>query len=223
LVGIAVGNVASYTFLLYALGFRFGPAIVLSGAFKVQSAIPTLWLVRERRWWSIVVGVGVLAALALVALPLMGVQAWVDWANGLRYFQQSFAAFPGIEGNALSRWQGPVVALLATVLALGFGLVRGGRNGLARLGLASIVSSPTLYQHGLSLVLAGSLALGPELLWFVLGLGPWSNETVWLTVVLVAIALLRSGRELELPRDLSPARADIHPAGRAGQVWPEGV
>ncbi len=219
-VGIVVGNVASFAFLLYALGYRFGPAIVLSGVFKIQSAIPALWLVRERRWRSIVVGVAAVAALTVVALPFMGPHAWVDWVRGLRYFQQSFARFPGIQGDSLTRWYGPVVAAVASVIAIGYALLRGGRNGLARLGLASVVASPTLYFHGLSVLLAGSLALGPELLWFVLGLGPWSHVTIWLTVALVALALLRSGRELELPGDLSPARAFIHPAARSGQVWP---
>ena len=55
-VGLAVGNVASFTFLLYVLGFRLGAALVLSGIFKVQSIIPGLWLIRERRWRELALG-----------------------------------------------------------------------------------------------------------------------------------------------------------------------
>ncbi len=95
-----------------------------------------------------------------------------------------------------------------------------GRNALARYGLASVVASPTLYLHGLSPLLAGMLILGPELLWFTLGLGPWSVGP-WITMALVGLALFRvRGSDLRTPNDLSRERADLHPVGRLGQVWP---
>ena len=219
-LGIAVGNVASYTFFLYVLGFRVGAAIVLSGAFKVQSALPTLWLLRERRWRSIAVGVAILAAMTLLALPLVSPHAWIDWWFALQYFQQSFQTFPGIQGYSIQHLLGPTVAAGMTILATGFALLAASRNGLARFGLASIVASPTLSFHGLSPALAGALVLGPELLWFVLGLGPWSVETVWAAVIVVALATLFADRELSLPPDLSAARADIHPAAASERVWP---
>jgi len=222
-VGIAVGNVASFTFLLYVAGFRVGAFLILSGSFKLQSTIPALWLVRERRWREIAAGVGIIAVLAVAAVPLVGLQAWVDWFNGLRYFQESVSAFPSIGGLNLARWMGSPVALAATVVAIGFALLGRGRNGLARFGFASIVASPTLSLHGLSPLLAGALILGPELLWFFLGLGPWyGHQSAWLSIALVGSALLIArGDDLRLPIDLSPSRADVHPAGRTGQVWPD--
>jgi hypothetical protein len=224
-VGIAVGNVASYTFLLYVLGFRFGAAIILSGAFKVQSVIPALWLVRERRWRGIAIGIGIIALAAIISVPIVGLQTWFDWPNGLRFFQESIHSFPGIEGVSLARRFGPTLVLTLTVIAVGFALLGRGRNGLARFGLASIVGSPTLYLHGLSPLLPGALFLGPELLWFFLGLGPWSNgriQSAWLAMGMVAIALLVARRDdLRLPSDLSPSRADLHPAAQTGQVWPD--
>ena len=219
-LGIAVGNVASYTFFLYALGFRAGAAVLFSGLFKLQSAIPTLWLLREHRWRSIIVGAAAIGLLAVVALPLMGARAWTDWAKGLVYFEQSFAAFPGIPGYAIADWLGPVVAAVASVLVVLFAVSARGRRGLARFGMAAIVTSPTLYLHGLSPALAGSLALGPELLWFLLGVGVWTREEIWLVIVVVVVALARGGEDLAPPQALSPARADIHPASRAGVVWP---
>jgi hypothetical protein len=224
-VGIAVGNVASYTFLLYVLGFRFGAAIILSGAFKIQSVIPALWLIRERRWRGIAIGIGILALAAIISVPIVGLQPWFDWPSGLRFFQESLHSFPGIEGLSIARRFGPTLVLALTVMAVGFALLGRGRNGLARFGLASIVGSPTLYLHGLSPLLPGALFLGPELLWFFLGLGPWSNwrfQSAWLAMGMVAIALLVARRDdLRLPSDLSPSRADLHPAARTGQVWPD--
>lgn len=224
--GLAVGNVASYTFLLYVLGFRFGAAIILSGAFKIQSTIPVLWLIRERRWRGIAIGIGIIALVAIISVPIVGLQTWFDWPNGLRFFQESLNAFPGIQSMSLARRLGPELALAITVAAIGLALLGRGRNGLARFGVASAVASPTLYIHGLSPLLAGALFLGPELLWFFLGLGAWSIgagiQSAWLAMGLVSVALLVTRREdLRLPGDLSPSRADLHPAGQTGQVWPD--
>ena len=223
--GVAVGNVASFTFFLFALGYRYGAAIVLSGMFKVQSMIPTLWLVREQRWRQIVEGIVILAVLSIISLPFVGVHTWLAWPDGLLHFQESLARFPALESRSLIRWHGPVVALFLSVVAVGFALIARGRNALARFGLASIVASPTLYLHGLSPVIAGMLILGPELLWFTLALGPWSIgfrlQAAWVVMAIVGLALLRArGSDLRIPDDLSPARADVHPAGAVGQVWP---
>jgi hypothetical protein len=115
---------------------------------------------------------------------------------------------------------GPVLAVVISVGAIGFALLTRGRNALARYGLASVIASPTLYLHGLSPLLPGMLILGPELLWFTLGVGPWKLGS-WITMAVVGLALLRvSGSDLRSPSDLSRERADLHPAGRFGQVWP---
>ncbi len=225
-VGIAVGNVASFTFLLFAVGFRVGAALVLSGAFKIQSTIPSLWLVLERRWRDVAAGVLIVAVLSLISLPIVGVQAWLDWPSGLRDFQASFVRFPNLQGLSLVRWHGPALALGISVLALGFAFLRRGRNSLARFGLASIVASPTLYVHGLSPLLAGAFSLGPEMLWFFLAFGPWTFpfglRSAWFAMAIVGIALhLSRGNDLRPPADLTPSRADVHPVARLGQVWPD--
>ena len=225
-VGIAVGNVASFTFLLFVVGFRVGAALVLSGAFKLQSIIPSLWLVLERRWRELAAGVVTVAVLALISLPIVGVQTWLDWPTGLREFQASFVRFPNLQGSSLVRWHGPAVALGITVLAIGFAFLRRGRNSLARFGLASIVGSPTLYVHGLSPLLSGALTLGPEMLWFFLAFGPWPLpfhlQSAWIAMAIVGIALhISRGDDLGVPGDLTPSRADLHPIARSGRVWPD--
>lgn len=225
-VGIAVGNVASFTFLLYALGFRFGVPLVLSGIFKFQSAIPSLWLVRERRWREIATGIGVIAVLCLLSVPIVGVQTWFDWPGALRSFQGTLQDLPSAYGQAFQRSLGPVVALGVTVIAIGFAFLARGRAGLARFGFASVVGSPTLYPHGLSPLLAGVLFLGPECLWLFLGLDQWTHglgiSGAWLAIAFAGTALLVvRGDDLRLPGDLEPSRADVHPAAGSGQVWPE--
>jgi hypothetical protein len=218
--GIAVGNVASFTFFMYALGFRVGAALVLSGMFKVQSMIPAIWLVAERRWRQLIAGIVIIAVIAAISLPVVGLQTWLAWPDGLRHFQESLARFPVLESKSLAHLLGPVLALVIAVGAIGFALMARGRNALARYGLASVMASPTLYLHGLSPLLAGMLILGPELLWFTLGLGPW-KAGAWITMGVVGLALVRvRGSDLRTPSELSPARADLHPAGRLGQVWP---
>jgi hypothetical protein len=223
-LGIAVGNVASFMFLLYAAGFRFGAALLLSGIFKVQAMIPTLWLVRERRWRELAAGVAVVVGLALLSVPVVGVHTWLAWPTGLQAFAMSAVNIPDLQANALAHWQGPLVALAITVALIVFALVGRGRNSLARFGLASIVGSPTLYLHGLSPLLAGALVLGPELLWFFLGLGTrgiaFGTTSIWFAMAVVGLTLLVASDGLDLPRDLTPSRADLHPLGRSGQVWP---
>lgn len=218
--GIAVGNVASFTFFMYALGFRVGAALVLSGMFKVQSMIPSLWLVAERRWRQLIAGIVVIVVIAAISLPVVGWQMWLAWPDGLRQFQASLARFPALESKSIVRLLGPYLALFISVGAVGFALLARGRNALARYGLASVVASPTLYLHGLSPLVAGLLILGPEFFWFTLGLGPW-KAGAWITMGVVGLALVGvRGSDLRTPTDLSPARADLHPAGRLGQVWP---
>jgi hypothetical protein len=219
--GIAVGNVASFTFFLYALGFRVGAAIVLSGMFKVQSMIPAIWLVAERRWRELIAGIAVIAVIAAISLPVVGLNTWLAWPDGLRHFQESLNRFRVLEGRSTLRLVGPILAIVVSVGAVGFALIRRGRNALARFGLASVRASPTLYLHGLSPLLAGMLILGPELLWFTLGVGPWKLGS-YATIAIVGLALLRAvGNDLRTPSDLSRERADLHPAGRFGQIWPE--
>jgi hypothetical protein len=223
-IGVSVGNVGMVSFLLLAAGFWVGALLIVGGVFKPQSLIPALWLVRHGRWRAIALGAGIVLALALVTLPLTGLQAWFDWVASLGHFQATTDRFPAMKGFSLTRSLPAVIAILFGLVAVGLALLGRGRNGLARLGAASVVASPTLYLHGLTAILPGTLALRPELLWFVLGLGPWigTGSSAWLAVGIVFVSLLIAGSDdLPIPSDLSPGEADIHPAGQAQRVWPE--
>jgi hypothetical protein len=223
-LGLVVGNVAVFSFLLLVNGLRVGAALVVGGLFKPQAGIPALWLVRERRWRSLLVGLGVLLVIGLATLPLTGWQAWVDWARALGHFGATTDLFPSMKGVSLARWFPPAVFAAAAVVAVVLAFLGRGRNGLARFGVASVVASPTLYLHGLLPILPGALSLRPDLLWFVLGVGPWIGPglSAWLGIGIVGAALLAARTDdLAIPAGLSVAEADLHPAGSARRVWPD--
>src|SRR6266540_2036864 len=66
--GLYVGNVAIPLFGLFVAAPVFGAGLILSALFKLYSGIAALWLLLERRWRDVVIGVGVL----VLALPGRG-------------------------------------------------------------------------------------------------------------------------------------------------------
>jgi hypothetical protein len=82
---------------------------------------------------------------------------------------------------------------------------------LARLGLASVVASPSLYRHGFLSALPQVLRLDAALVWLVLGAGVTLNG-LWLGVAVAAAASVF---------DLIRRRAGdpLHPLGPDG-LWP---
>jgi hypothetical protein len=221
-LGVAVGNVAVFGFLLFALTYRVGAAVVLGAVLKPQFLVPVVWLVRERRWRSLMIGLVVVAAAMLIALLVTRAGLWVEFLRSLSYFQTTTDRFPGAKGVSLTRWLPGFAFIAISAAAVVIALLGRGRNGLARLGLASVVASPTLYLHGLTVLLPGALALAPDMLWFVLALGPWigSGLSAWIGVVIVAVALIaRPADDLAIVQ-LPESEADLHPAGSVGTVWP---
>ncbi|HET9457771.1 MAG TPA: glycosyltransferase family 87 protein [Candidatus Limnocylindrales bacterium] len=193
--GIWVGNVAIISALLLCIAFArpgAGGLLVLGALFKPQALVPALWLVRERRWRALVTGFVVAGAIAVATLPFVGIGAWFDWLQGLRAFQESVVAMPVLHAFALPAFV-PYPAFIAlAVVAVGWALLARGRLGLQRLGVASIVASPTLYGHGLLAMLPALATLNVEIVLLVLGsyvsgLGLWFG----VGVVVVALTLTR--------------------------------
>ena len=203
-VGVWAGNVAVPALLLLAGGFAVGRVLVLGPLLKVQGAIPPLWLLRERRWRELAIGLVIVAGICLVTLPLVGVQAWVDWIAGLRAFQESQTTFRILYSLALPRALPYVAFLAVAVLAVVWALLRRGPPGLGSLGLASIIASPSLYRHGLLAGLPAVLALHPALVWLILGL-PLTYRGLWIAVIIAVVAT--TFRPAGVPPD-----PDGHPA-----------
>ena len=99
--GLYVGNVAVPAFGLFAAAPWFGAGLVLAAAFKAYSGIAALWLVRERRFGQLLIGGAVILGLALVTLPLVGLDAWRAWVEGLRLYSISQTRLPVLKNSPL--------------------------------------------------------------------------------------------------------------------------
>ena len=137
--------------------------------------------------------------VALVTLPLVGIDAWRAWIEGLRLYAISQPSVPAL-GLASAptcraccrwsprspRWAGPGSDA--------------GLDGLARFGVATVVGSPSLFAHGFLVALPAFLALRPVPLWLALGITSVAPGLGWwLAIVLVVAASVAT--ELRRSRD----------------------
>lgn len=213
-IGFESGNIAALTFLLFVAGVRTGGTLLVDGLFKVQSGLPALWLLRQRRWRGIVVGVAVLAAICLVTLPIVGLDSWRAWFDGLGYRAASQAAIPALFGYSNAQML-PGAAFAA--VSVGFVLLAltfRGRRGLAGLGLASIFASPALWPHGFVFALPAVLMFeNGTLVWLLLGVGA-TGSNMWLLFWIGWLAILAARR---LPS------GRLHPMAGTDGPWPSRV
>jgi hypothetical protein len=210
--GFESGNVAGFVLLLFALGYRAGGALVVDGLFKVQTGLPALWLLRERRGRALLAGVAAIAAVSLATLPIVGLGSWGDWLAGLSYRSESQPLVNSLYGYSYARiLPGWGFALLAGS-SVGLALLLRGRRGLAALGLASIAASPALWPHGFAFALPAVLMLeSGAAVWLVLGAAA-VDRSMWLLFWLGWLAVLAAPR----PPD---AR---HPMAGTDGPWPGG-
>jgi hypothetical protein len=210
-IGFESGNVASLTFLLFVAGIRAGGPLVVDGLFKTQTGLPALWLIRQRRWRGILAGTAIVAAIALVTLPLVGLHSWQDWWAGLGYRAASQSAVPALYGYSYARelpgWEFAAVSAALVGVALFFR----GRRGLAALGLAAIFASPALWPHGFVFALPALLMLeNGAAVWLVLGAGA-VGPNMWHVFAGAWVAVLAARR---LPY------GPLHPMAGTDGPWP---
>ena len=188
-IGIQVGNVACFSFLVLAAAWSVPEVIPLGGVFKPQTGLMALWLVRERRLRTLAVGLGGLALGIIATLPLTGIAIYGEWLRSLRLFQDWLVIHPGVMAFALQRSFGGLAAAGIAVVVVIVALLAGGRDGLARIAVGATAASPTVYVHGFSLVLPSILFLDAASVWAVLALAPW-GRVFWPAVALVLLALV---------------------------------
>jgi hypothetical protein len=187
--GLYVGNVAVPIFGLFAAAPWFGAGLILAAIFKPHSGLAALWLVRERRLRPIVGGLVVLCGLAVASLPLVGVDSWRDWVEGLRLYAESQEHLPALVAIGLGAYLPGLLPLFAAAAAVGWAWLARGRDGLARFGIATVVASPSLFTHGFVVALPAFLALRPVALWLAIGITSVAPGLGWwLAVVLVVVA-----------------------------------
>lgn len=221
--GLYVGNVALPLFLLFAAGPWLGGGLLAGALLKPQGAIAGLWLLREGRWRQVAYGVLVLAGLVLLTLPLTGFDQWQAWLDGVGWFSRSQPLVPRtFYGLALAEYVPGLVALAAAVVVLGLALLGRGRSGLARLGVVTVVGSPSLYAHGFSVALPALLELRATAFWTAIAITSVSGGLTWFGALGIVVAgwfvpVLQRGAG-----SASQSEDQLHPLAGTSAPWPDG-
>jgi hypothetical protein len=187
--GIQVGNVVIFAAFLFAIAPRWGAGLVIAAIFKLYSGIAALWLIRQGRLREFLIGVAIVVGLALVTLPLTGVDRWREWLIGLDWFRASQPYLPGsLYGIGLARFLPFVVFVGIAAAIVAFALRSRGTLGLGRLGVATIVASPSLYAHGLIVAVPALLRLDPRWMWLALGITSVAPGIGWWAGIALVVA-----------------------------------
>lgn len=218
LQGLYVGNVAVPLFFLFAAAPWVPGGLIPAVVFKLYNAVTALWLVREGRWMEIAVAGALLVAVAAVTAPIVPLSLWVEWIQGLGYYQQSQQILPNyLYGLGLGRYGLPLVliAILGIVVILLALRGRDARERLSRLGLATVVASPSVFAHGFLVAVPSFLELRTTLLWLVLGVTAVSPGLAWWIAPVVAVAAwFRPDLRRQSGHD------PWHPLGASARPWP---
>jgi hypothetical protein len=217
--GIQVGNVAVPLGLLFALAPWLGAGLVIAAIFKIYSGIAALWLLRQRRPRELAVGIAIVVALGLATLPLVGAASWAAWLRGLDLFRESQPLLADyLYGFGLPRYVPAWLALAAAALLAFVALRSRGREGLARLGLVTVVASPSLYAHGLIVAVPAFLSLRSLWIWTVLAVTSVAPGIGWWAAIALAVAAWWMPA---IRRDTgAPSTADsLHPLPPGNRVW----
>ncbi|HEX7951140.1 MAG TPA: glycosyltransferase family 87 protein [Candidatus Limnocylindrales bacterium] len=176
-----------------------GAAIGAAALIKVFPGLLILWLLVTRRWWAAAASIGAILVLALVTLPITGVQPWLDYPTVLLNLG---APSDTTDTLAPTVWLTPILGYglarmvvtiigLAIVVAMALRVGTGARAGLGARGsvvaasfgaavATSVLVAPAVYQHYLAiLVLPLLLAVvaGARLRWLAIAyLLMWGGE-----------------------------------------------
>jgi hypothetical protein len=178
--------------------YRDGLLAVAIGALKASQVQPWLYLLR-RNWRAAVIGALAVVGLALVTLPILGTQVWLDWVAQLGRANDPtwILAGAGI-ARSMPWWVGDLVALgsLAAVILVP------NRHAGAWIGLLAVIGSPSLRTFGLLFALPAMLLVRREIA-LVAGLliATYTFEGWWLAMALITGSLLLGPR---LPWLLEP-------------------
>ena len=222
LYNLKLGQVGPLLFLLFVIGWRWmdrprvlGAAGALGAAIKLQPGLVLAWALVTRRWAAVVAGAVVLAALAVLATILAGLQSWPDYLTLIGRVSDPITtphnATPGAVAFQLGatrdvasdiQWASTGLAVAAVVWAT---LRLPAIPSYLAVVIASQLLSPILWDHYAMLLLL-------PVAWLV-DRGSW-----WAIVIVVASTVLLVDA---IPLWLSPLShwvclAAVLVAGRAG-------
>ena len=186
--GLWVGNVAVPLFAFFAVAPWVPVALAVLPVFKVYSGLAGLWLLRPEHRRSLLAAViGIVLAVA-ITLPLVGIARWSEWLAALSTYQVSQSLVPNLFGFGLER-SVPVavfVSIAAVVLVLAL-WTRGRREQLARLGVATVTASPSLFAHGFLVALPAMLRLDTPWFWLAFGLTGCAPGLAWFGALAIVV------------------------------------
>lgn len=215
LYAIKLGQVGPLLLLLFAAGWRWlgrpaavGVTVGVGAVVKVQPTLLFAWALLTRRWQLIGSGGAVMAGLSIITLPIVGLDAWIDFVRllsrvsspitTLRNFSPGAVAFQA----GLTPSEAAVVQTIATLGALAIAAFAGLRRSPAVGFLAAIVASqlvsPLLWDHYAIMLLLPTA--------WLLDRGQW-----WATLIPMATSVLFVGLILPVVYPLVFAVALIAP------------
>lgn len=217
LQGLWVGNVAVPLFAFFAVAPWRPAALAVGPIFKIYSGLASLWLLRREHWRDLalaVIGVAVVTAASLLVVDL---RLWSEWVAGLQQYQVSQRLLRNLYGFGLAGYVPFVVfAIVAAIVVLLALVARERREQLARLGVATIAGSPSLFSHGFLVALPAMFRLDTAWFWLVFGITACAPGLAWFTALgIVAVSWF-------VPAMRKPAVADSwHPLGAEAAPWPD--
>ena len=121
-------------------------------------------------------------------------------------------------GFGLPRYVSEPVWLAVVFVVVALALRAGGRKGLARLGLATVIASPSLFAHGFLVAIPAFLGLRSVWLWAALGITSVAPDLGWWAAV---AAILASWYVPTLRRHPLTEKDGLHPLGAVAEPWPD--
>jgi len=201
--GILGGNVqvllfAAFATLMYRAGRQLDPAdrerpaavdgvlAAFVGALKVSQVHAWIYVLR-RRPAAALVGLAPFALLALVTLPLVGIDTWVAWIT--QAGRSGDPTWPPV-GAPLSIFVGQPIALVVSVLSIAAILVVPPRQAGAWIGIVTLVGAPSLHMFGLLFLLPAMRTVRLEVaLVAAIFVATYDSVAIWVAILGVAWTL----------------------------------
>jgi Glycosyltransferase family 87 len=160
-------------------------------ALKVSQVHAWLYVLR-RRPAAALIGLVPFALLALVTLPIVGIDAWFDWLS--QAGRSGDPSWPFI-GAPLSRLVGLPVALTLTVLSVLAVFVVPPRRASAWIGILALVGAPAVHMFTLLFLVPAMLIVRREIaLVAAILVATFVASYIWIAIVIVAWSLIAMDR-----------------------------
>jgi hypothetical protein len=168
-----------------------GLLAAVPAAVKISQVHAFVWIAR-RRPIAAALGLGLLAGVALVSVPMVGVETWVAWIG-----QAERASDPAWRANGapLSAYVGRIPALAISVVSVAAAAFVPTRRAGAWLGILAILGAPALHIFNVLFLLPAMLVIRRELgLLAAILIATYLAPMIWLAVGVVGWSFLASTR-----------------------------